>query len=836
MAKSSGKKIRGVTIELGGDATGLLDEFYKIDGELKKTQAALKDTNRLLKLDPGNVELLRQKQGQLTEAIDGTEKKLEALKEAAEEAYGGAVAGDEKAQKQYEVLQREIIETEQNLKSLKDQMKDFGSVAAQQIAAAGQKVKDFGDKMSKAGTAMTKYVTGPIVAVGTAAVAAFTEVDDGLDIIVKKTGATGRALEDMEDAAKNLATSIPTDFRTAGEAVGEVSTRFGLTGKALEDLSGKFIKFAELNDTDVTSSIDSVQAAMAAFGVDAGSAGDVLDMLNRAAQDTGTDVNKLTDDLTSNAAALQEMGFGINSAAGFLASLNKNGVDSSTVMTGLKKALQNATKDGVSMDQALSDLTGRIRGAKSETEAMQTATELFGAKAAPSLVKAIRDGRLSFDELANSVKDYGDSVDSTFEATLDPIDQFKTTLNELKIVGADLVNAAAPLIKSVAEGLKNMVSGLRSAWEGLSPQMQETIIKLAGIAAAVGPVLVVGGKLARGISDLMESIPKLISSGEKLISNLGGIGTAALAAADALLVLYDVQALKEASETYKEAGEAHAEEIDNALENYKKLYTEKGKEIADQWAKMVYDVDTTGQSMEEAMKTLTGKIDSLWDGVPQDMWEGFSQGWDSYFGKDGKGVGALMEDAFTGAVNGVKGVLGIHSPSTVFKEIGDNIVAGLTEALAALSSLADSAAQWGRDLIQNFINGIKQMWENAKRAVSDFAQMIKNFLGFSEPKEGPLSNFHTYAPDMVDMFVKGLKDNQQRVANQLAQTFGIPEQTGTTGQTANSGAVREFTAPVGGGQAGQQTAVLMLDGQVVGRVFYPLIQNEGIRLGVQLAR
>ena len=194
MAKSKGKTIRGVTIELGGDASGLLDEFIAIDKQVKETQKALKDTQRLLKLDPGNVELLSQKQKQLTDAISGTEDKLKALKDAAAQAEQ-QLANGEITQAQYDALQREIVATEQDLKSLTDQMKEFGSVSAQQIAAAGQKVKDVGDKMSKAGAAMTKYVTGPIVAVGAAAVAAFNEVDEGLDIIVKKTGASGKALD-----------------------------------------------------------------------------------------------------------------------------------------------------------------------------------------------------------------------------------------------------------------------------------------------------------------------------------------------------------------------------------------------------------------------------------------------------------------------------------------------------------------------------------------------------------------------------------------------------------------------------------------------------------------
>lgn len=735
------KQIQGITIELGGDTTKLQDALKGVEGQLKATQAALKDTNRLLKLDPGNVELLKQKQGQLTDAISGTEEKLKTLKDAAAQAQQQLAEG-KISQEQFDALQREIVDTEQSLKNLKDQMSNFGSVAAQQIAAAGQQVKDLGDKLTTAGTALSKYVTAPIVGVGTAAVAAFTEVDDGLDIIVKKTGASGKALEDMEDAAKNLATSIPTDFRTAGEAVGEVNTRFGLVGDALESTSRKFIEFADLNGTTVTSSIDSVQAAMAAFNVDADKAGAILDMLNKAGQETGTDINKLTGDLTSNAAALQEMGFGINSSIGFLANLNKSGLDSSAVLTGLRKALQNATKNGKSMDKALSGMTGQIKGAKTQTEALQIATELFGAKAAPTMVKAIQDGRISFDQLANSVKDWNGSVESTFEATLDPIDEFKTTLNELKIVGADLVNAAAPLIKSLAEGLKNAVSGLRSAWEGLSPQMQETIIKLAGVAAAVGPVLAVGGKLAGGISNLMELAPQLVSAFGAVKTALSAVW-GVLAANPIALVIAAVAALV-AAFIY----------CWNRFEGFRNFFLNA-------WAAIK-------QGVQDAAR-----------------WIG---------------------DA-------------IHNIGDWFANLGQN------------------ALNWGRDLIQNFINGIKQMWENAKRTVSDFAQMIKNFLGFSEPKEGPLSNFHTYAPDMVDLFVKGLRDNQQLVANQLARTFGMPEAGAPTAETGGgAGGATTFTTPVGGAQAATVSPVLVLDGQVIGRVFYPHIQAEEIRLGVQLAR
>ena len=731
------KNIQGITIELGGDTTKLQDALKGVESQLKDTQYALKDISKLLKLDPGNVELLTQKQKYLNDEYAACKEKLKILEEASEEAYGAMVSGAEGGKEQFDAVQREIIETEQRMKSLEGEMKDFGSVTAQQMAAAGEKVKALGDKMQKVGSAMTKYVTGPIVAVGAASVAAFQEVDEGMDIIVKKTGATGDALKGLEDIAKNLATSIPTDFRTAGEAVGEVSTRFALTGKELEDLSAKFIKFADLNDTDVTTSIDNVQAAMAAMNVGTAAAGDFLDILNKAAQDTGTDVNKLTQDMTANATALREMGLGYNTAAGFLAQLNKNGVDASSVMAGLKTALKNATKDGKSMGQAMQSLMGKIKGAKSETKAMQIASELFGNKAGPAMAKAIREGRLSFDEFSNAVQDAAGSVDRTFEETLDPIDQFKTTLNELKIVGADLVNAAAPLIKSLAEGLKNAVSGLRAAWEGLSPMMQETIIKIAGITAAIGPVLAIGGKLVSGIGALMGLAPQLVSAFTAVKTALSAVW-AVMAANPIGLIIAAVAALV---------------------------------------AGFIY----------------------CWN-----KFEGFRNFWISAWEAIKAGTSA--------AIDWVRNAL---------QNLGE-----------FFSNLGRNALQWGRDLIQNFINGIKQMWENAKNTVRNFAQMIKDFLGFSEPKEGPLSDFHTYAPDMIDLFVKGLKDNQQEVANQLAQTFALPEQAAGNGAGAGTqaGGASTFTTPVSAARPIDITFVI--DGAQ--RWVYRANQAESQRVGIQL--
>ena len=125
--------------------------------------------------------------------------------------------------------------------ALKDVTKQIEGHSAQ-LKEWGEKLKDVGGKMQSLGGTLTKSVTAPIMGVGAASVVAWKEVDEGLDIVTKKTGATGEALEDMQNRTRNIAKTMPTDFATAGTAVGEVNARFGLTGDALEDLSVKFIK------------------------------------------------------------------------------------------------------------------------------------------------------------------------------------------------------------------------------------------------------------------------------------------------------------------------------------------------------------------------------------------------------------------------------------------------------------------------------------------------------------------------------------------------------------------------------------------------------------------
>lgn len=388
-------------------------------------------------------------------------------------------------------------------------------------SAAGKITKNLSSGITKAGAALTAGVTVPLMAIGAASVSAFKEVHVGLENIITKTGASGAALDDMKQVMKGVASEVPASFDEIGNSIGEVNTRFGVTGDELQDLSARFIKFAKLNGTDVTGSIDAVQKAMAAFGMETSETGDMLDILNKVGQKTGANVDSLARSMVTNSAALHEMGFNASQSAQFLGELEVSGIDATQMMTGLKKALTNAAKEGKPLNQALSEVQDSIMNASSSTEAMTIATELFGAKAGPAIAEACRTGVINFNDLGSAVEGYGDSVESTFERTQTPFDRFEIQMNRLKILGSEvgerLLEVLEPVIDKLILGLEKLID----AWDRLSPEMQTTIVMVGLLIAAIGPLMLIGGAIMSIITMLSGAVGILGAAFTFLLSPIG---------------------------------------------------------------------------------------------------------------------------------------------------------------------------------------------------------------------------------------------------------------------------------------------------------------------------
>lgn len=618
-------RIKGITIEVDGDVTGLSKALKSVNGDLREAQKGLNDVNKLLKLDPGNVELLRQKQEYLNDAIGSTEEKLAKEKEALEQMKNSD--GFDKNSEQAKALERQIVADEQALKSLKDQAKEFGSVGAQQFKLVGEKVQAVGEKMTSVGTTMTKTVTAPIVGVGALAIKSFKDVDAGMDIIVQKTGATGDALADMKQQLEDITTTIPVGFEEAGTAIGEVNTRFGLTGDALEALSTQFLQFAQLNGTDVTNSVDSTQKALSAFGLTANDAIPLLDTLNAVGQATGVGMDTLLSGLVSNSAAFHEMGLSAEQSAWFMGEMETSGADASAVMSGLQKALKNATEDGVPLNQALSDLQNTIINGKDGMDGLTAAYDLFG-KSGAQIYEAVKNGTIDFQNLGTAAADSAGSVASTFEGTLDPMDQWTTALNAAKLAGSDLGSAmqtaALPVLQELTETIKELTAGFRS----LTPEEQQTIVKAAAIVAAIGPVLAIGGKLVTGIGALIKVVPIMGGAFEAvgalatgtLIPAISGLIAAAapILAAAAPFIAVGAAIVGAGVLVYKNWDQIKEGAIILA-QTVSQKWTELKQKSSETWAAMKQNISTTWTSMKTTVSNAltsiksdaTAKLDAL---------------------------------------------------------------------------------------------------------------------------------------------------------------------------------------------------------------------------------
>lgn len=251
----------------------------------------------------------------------------------------------------------------------------------------------------------------------------------------------------------------------------------------------------------------------------------VLDSVTKTAQNTGVSTDKLFDSVVKGAPALQGMGLNFSQSVALMGQFEQSGVDSSKAMSYLTKAQANWAKEGKTMEQGLTELTGKIKGAKNEQEAIALATETFGTKAGPMMAKAIKDGKLNFEELAGAANGAKGAVTSTFDETKDPIDEFKVAMNNLKIAGAELgealQKALGPIIKEVIEKLK----GFTKWFSSLSQGQKEFIIKIGLLAAAVGPVVVVFSKLTQGVGGFaikMAGLSAKITQAGSVMSALSG--------------------------------------------------------------------------------------------------------------------------------------------------------------------------------------------------------------------------------------------------------------------------------------------------------------------------
>lgn len=351
--------------------------------------------------------------------------------------------------------------------------------AAKIIADAGQKIKEFSDNAKEA----------------------FNEVDAGSDAIITATGATGKLAEGMDNVYKSIASSLPIDnLENIGKVIGEMNTQFGFTDEKLQHASEKMLKFSEITGSDVVASTQNAKQAISVFHMSSGDLDSVLDDVAKTAQDTGVSVDNLFQKVIEGAPQLQELGLSFSGSVKLLGAFEQAGVDGSAALSSLSKAAVNYAKDGKSLNDGLAETQDKILNATDKTEALNVAAEVFGTKGAVRMVDAIQRGVLNLNDLGNAASDSQGTVETTFENTLDPIDEETVALNNVKLAMAEFGSAISEALAPIMEALVPIIQKVAKWFNSLSGTSRTIIVVISGIAMVISALLPILAVVAGGIA------------------------------------------------------------------------------------------------------------------------------------------------------------------------------------------------------------------------------------------------------------------------------------------------------------------------------------------------
>jgi phage-related minor tail protein len=445
----------------------------------------------------------------------------------------------------------------------------------------------------------------------------------------------------------------------------------------------------------------------------------MLDTLNKAGQDTGVDVLKLASDMTTNSEALQEMGFNASDSAMFLANLDKSGVDSSVALTGLKAALKNATADGKTTGEAMQELSDKIKGSKDKTEAMQAAVEVFGAKAGPVLGAAIYDGKINLDALGTSMSDFSGNTADAFNATLDPADQFTTALNNLEVIGAQLFTTIQTMIAPVLDKVVQKLKDLNARFQEMTPEQQQMIIKIAAIAAAIGPVLVLVGKAVSTIGAITAGIGKLsgalsAASGATGAASgaTGALSGSMLAAAAPILAIVAVVAVLVAA--FKHLWDTN--------EGFRNAMTAIWTQIKGIFTGFVDEVKERFASLGISMTDITNTLSAIWNGFCNLLAPVF------------EGVFQQIANVFQAVTDVIVGILDIFIG--IFTGNWDQAWQGVQEVFGAIWDFIKNTFQNVLNIMEGILNTVcgwfgttwSETWNNIKNVIVTVLTAIQSFF------------------------------------------------------------------------------------------------------------
>lgn len=725
-------RIKGITVEIGGDTTKLSKALEGVNKDIKGTQTQLKDVQKLLKLDPTNTELLSQKHKLLADAVSATKEKLEVLKTAAEQA-NTALANGEISQQQYDALQREIIETENELKRLTTEANN-SHTALEKMGVLGETLQSAGDKISGVGQKLLP-VTAGVTALGTIAVKTGADFDSAMSKVAAVSGATGSELDALREKAREMGSKTKFSASEAAEAMNYMAMAGWKTNDMLSGIEG-IMNLAAASGEDLATTSDIVTDALTAFGLTAADSGHFADILAAASSNANTNVSMMGETFKYAAPVLGSLGYSAEDSAIAIGLMANAGIKSSQAGTALRSAITNLAKPtdtvasameqyGISLTDSsgkmysLRELMEQLRqklGGLSEAEQAQAAASLFGKEAMSGMLAIINGSPADFEKLSNAIDTCSDTVDG-YNGTTEKmaavmqdnlagqVTILKSQLEELAISFSDIL---MPTIRSVVSHIQELVDKLNQ----LDPQTKETIAKIALVAAALGPMLIALGKTISSVGTVFSAVSKLPALFSAVQGGIGAItGALGVSLGPLLAIIAAVAALVAVFVHLWKTNDEFKSNIIAIWEQIKSTFTGLTQGITDRLNALGFDFESFTDVLKAAWDGLCNLLAPIFEGVFQNISNIFSGFADILLNSLDVLIGLFTGD-WEQCWNGIKGI---------FTSIWNFIVNSFRNIMNTLKGIADVVLGW-------FGTSWNEVWTSIKTFFVDTWNSIASFF------------------------------------------------------------------------------------------------------------
>lgn len=371
------------------------------------------------------------------------------------------------------------------------------------------------------------------------------DFDDAVDTIRVGTGATGDALDALNDDFEAVYKSVPTTMEDASSAIADYNTRLGLTGETLQGVSTQALQVSDMLGEDLSGVIEGSSQAFQQWNIDADGMGEAMDYVFKVSQSTGTGFTDLMNTVQQFGPQLQEMGYSFDEATALIGQLDKAGVNADEVMSAMKKSVSSLAKEGISAKDGINQYFESIKNAGDATKATTIASEIFGTKAASTMAAAIRDGSLSVDDFAASMEASGETISGASTDTYDFAEYLQLMKQNLEValqpMASTIFSQISDMMPTITDMLNEFIPIIMDAVSEALPFVQEflggiadllpsILPMIASLASSLLPILVnLVGTLLPPLLDLIQTIiPPLIEILQAILPPIASLLTSIL--------------------------------------------------------------------------------------------------------------------------------------------------------------------------------------------------------------------------------------------------------------------------------------------------------------------